>query len=76
VVVFLRSAPQAAAVEALQEGIVGRERVHASGRQAYIVYPDGMGRSRLSTAILEKTLGRGTARNWKTVVKLRDLSSS
>ena len=47
---------------ALQKAIVGREVVRAKGRCAYIVYPDGIGRSKLTTAIIEKKLGtRGTA---------------
>lgn len=36
-----------------------------------MVYPDGIGRSRLTNAVIEKTLkARGTARNWNTVLKL------
>jgi len=41
------------------------------GRQAYIIYTDGIGRSRLTPAIIDAKLGqRGTARNWNTVLKL------
>jgi uncharacterized protein (DUF1697 family) len=59
-------------VAALQKAIVGRERVSGKGRCLYAVYPDGVGRSRLTPAMMEKHLGknRGTARNWNTVVKL------
>lgn len=61
----------AAKVTALQNAIVGREVVRAKGRCAYIVYPDGIGRSKLTSALIEKTLGtRGTGRNWNTVLKL------
>ncbi len=74
VAVFLKEAPRAAAVKALQAAIVGREVVRASGRQAYIVYPDGQGRSKLTNALIEKHLGsRGTARNWNTVLRLAEL---
>jgi uncharacterized protein (DUF1697 family) len=70
-VVALKDAPAAGAVAALQAAIVGRETVRAEGRQAYVVYPDGIGRSRLTMALIEKKLGtRGTARNWNTVLKL------
>jgi uncharacterized protein (DUF1697 family) len=70
-VVCLKDPPTRAAVAALQQAIVGREVVRAKGREAYIVYPDGVGRSRLTTALIEKKLGtRGTARNWNTVIKL------
>jgi uncharacterized protein (DUF1697 family) len=62
-------------VTALQKAIVGREVVRATGRCAYIVYPDGIGRSRLTSAVIEKKLGtRGTARNWNTVLKLSALA--
>jgi uncharacterized protein (DUF1697 family) len=71
VAVLLKDAPDAKRAKALQSAIVGREIVRVDGRQAYIVFPDGMGRSRLTSTLIEKTLGtRGTARNWNTVVKL------
>ena len=64
-------------VTALQKSIVGREVVRATGRCAYIVYPDGIGRSKLTNALIEKKLGtRGTARNWNTVLKLQSLVGS
>jgi uncharacterized protein (DUF1697 family) len=73
-VMCLKAAPAPEAVAALQASIVGRERVRVAGRQAYIVYPDGVGRSRLSNALIEKRLAtRGTARNWNTVLKLAAL---
>ena len=72
--VILKDEASVAKVSALQKAIVGREAVRAKGRCAYIVYPDGIGRSKLTTALIEKTLGtRGTARNWNTVLKLRAL---
>ena len=64
-------------VIALQKAIVGREVVRAKGRCAYIVYPDGIGRSKLTSALIEKKLGtRGTGRNWNTVLKLAALAGS
>lgn len=73
-VLCLRKAPARAAVKALEAAITGREVVRSDGRQAYIVYPDGIGRSRLTSALLDKTLGRGTGRNWNTVLKLGALT--
>ena len=71
VVMCLRDAPGAKAVKALQGAIVGREVVRAKGRQAYIVYPDGIGRSKLTSALIESKLGtRCTGRNWNTALKL------
>ena len=75
VMMCLRDAPSAAAVKALQSAIKGRETVRAKGKQAYFVYPDGMGRSKLTIAAIEKAFGtRGTARNWNTVLKLGELA--
>jgi uncharacterized protein (DUF1697 family) len=77
VVMFLKAAPEAKAVKALQAAIKGPEVVRAHGRQAYIAYPAGFGRSRLTTAVIEAKLGtRGTARSWNTVVKLGALAGA
>jgi uncharacterized protein (DUF1697 family) len=71
VVMALKDAPARSAVAALQSAIKGREVVRAKGREAFITYPDGQGRSKLTTALIEQKLGtRGTARNWNTVLKL------
>jgi uncharacterized protein (DUF1697 family) len=75
VVLFLKDAPDATKVEALRAAIVGREVVQAKGKHAYVVYPDGQGRSRLTNALIEKKLGtRATGRNWNTVLKLGALA--
>jgi len=75
VVMFLKSAVNQKSVSAAQAAIVGRETIRADRRQVYIVYPDGIGRSRVSNVFLEGKLGiRGTARNWNTVLKLAALA--
>jgi uncharacterized protein (DUF1697 family) len=77
VAVCLKRAPEAAAVRALQSAITGREHVRAHGSVAYLVYPDGIGRSRVTSALIERLLGtRGTARNWNTVLKLQALAGA
>jgi uncharacterized protein (DUF1697 family) len=76
VVVAFKTAVTAKAVAALQAGIVGPEIVRGAGRQVYITYPAGIGASRLTTAVIDRTLAaRGTARNWNTVLKLAALTS-
>ncbi|HUN48075.1 MAG TPA: DUF1697 domain-containing protein [Stellaceae bacterium] len=71
VVMPLKAAPAKSAVAVLAAAIKGRERVRARGSELYIVYPDGIGRSKLTIAGIEKTLAtRGTGRNWNTVLKL------
>jgi uncharacterized protein (DUF1697 family) len=75
VVMFLKKAPTAKAVETLRAAITGPEIVEAVGRQAYIVYPAGIGRSRLTSNLIDAKLGtRGTGRNWNTVLKLAELA--
>ena len=75
VVVFLKEAPDAESVTALQAAIKGPELVRAEGKQLYIVYPNGIGRSKLTTARIEQKVGtRGTGRNWNTVLKLAALT--
>ena len=77
VVTLFKQAPELGAWTKLQAAIRGREQVRGSGRHAYIVYPDGIGRSRLTAALIEKELGtRGTSRNWNTVGKLNRLASA
>lgn len=71
IVMFLKKAPQAKDLELLQAVNKGPETIHADGRQLYIVYPDGIGRSKLTNTLIEKKLGtRGTARNWNTILKI------
>ncbi len=77
VVMFLKQAPARKDVAALQAAITGPEVVRAAGRHAYIIYPSGIGRSRLTNALIEKKLGtRGTGRNWNTVLKLGALAEA
>jgi uncharacterized protein (DUF1697 family) len=48
--------------------------VRVVGRQAYITYPEGFARSRLTTALIDNKLGtRCTGRNWNTVLKIAAL---
>jgi uncharacterized protein (DUF1697 family) len=74
VVMALKQAPAAPAVKALQAAITGPEIIRAADRHLYVTYPDGIGRSRLTGAVIESKLRtRGTARNWNTVLKLAAL---
>ena len=76
VLMLLKDAPSAKSVQALQSAIVGAERVRADGTHAYITYPDGTGRSRVTNALIDGKLGtRGTGRNWNTVLKVQALAS-
>ena len=73
-VMVLKAAPGASALRMLEAAIAGPERVKVAGRHAYLVYPVGIGRSRLTTPLIEAKLDtRGTGRNWNTVLKLAAL---
>ena len=75
-VMFLKDEPHAKEVKALQEAITGPEVVRVKGREAYVVFPIGIGRSRLTTAFIERKLGTmGTGRNWNTVLRLGALAT-
>jgi uncharacterized protein (DUF1697 family) len=77
VVMALKQAADAKSVKQLQAAITGREVVRAKGNQLYIVYPDGIGRSKLTNSLIERKLGtRGTGRNWNTVLKLAALAAA
>jgi uncharacterized protein (DUF1697 family) len=76
VVMFLKAAPKAGAIEGLRAAIKGPELVQVKGKHAYVVYPAGIGESRLTTAVIEAKLGnQGTGRNWNTVIKLAALAA-
>jgi uncharacterized protein (DUF1697 family) len=67
----LKTAPAVGAEAALQAAVKGRETVRVIGQTAYLVYPDGIGDSKLTATVIERALGAvGTARNWNTVTKL------
>jgi uncharacterized protein (DUF1697 family) len=51
------------------------EELFVEGREAYIYFPNGAGRSKLNWALIPKTLKvQGTARNWNSVTKLLEMA--
>ncbi|HZP18980.1 MAG TPA: DUF1697 domain-containing protein [Bauldia sp.] len=77
VAVALAEAPSAAAADALAAAIRGPEMSRVIGRTAYVVYPAGIGTSKLTLTAIERALATtGTARNWNTVLKLSALARS
>lgn len=74
VVMFLATHAVSTALEDIQKTYTGPEELHIIGQEAYIYYPEGMGRSKLSNTFLEKKLKTaGTARNWNTVLRLQQM---
>jgi uncharacterized protein (DUF1697 family) len=69
-VMFLGERPARAAAKRLETVRRVREELRLVGRELYVWFPDGIGRSKLSTAALERAVGRGTGRNWNSVTRL------
>jgi uncharacterized protein (DUF1697 family) len=73
-VIFLKSEPSPYAIQLANEANKGPEYFQAKGRELFVVYPVGVGVSKLQTVSAWKKLaGEGTGRNWNTVLKIRDL---
>ncbi len=74
VVLFLAARPDDTAQETLLKTYGGPEELFFIGKEVYIYYPNGIGRSKLSLSFLEKKLKTvGTARNWNTILQLQKL---
>ena len=72
---FLNALPAAGAVDALDPSRSPPDRFSVRGREIYLHYPNGAGRSRLTVGYFESRLGIGaTARNWNTVLRLVELA--
>jgi uncharacterized protein (DUF1697 family) len=73
-VMFLAMEPDHVAQEDLLKTYVGVEELFIMGKELYIYYTQGIGRSKLSHAFIEKKLKTvGTARNWNTILQLQKL---
>jgi uncharacterized protein (DUF1697 family) len=76
-VAFLSEKPRAAAVKGFGIEEFAPDEMTVIGREAYLLYPDGYARTKLTNAVLEKKLGvRATSRNWRTVEALAELTST
>lgn len=70
-VIFLASDPGHEAREKVRAIKADPEEVRIQGRELYIYFPDGMGRSKLPLPLFEKAVKMpSTGRNWNTVLKL------
>jgi uncharacterized protein (DUF1697 family) len=74
VVMFLAARPDETAQEDLFKTYIGPEELFIIGKEVYIYYTQGIGRSKLSHSLIEKKLKTvGTARNWNTILQLQKL---
>jgi len=77
IVMLLKHPSSLSSLNALRESIRGPEILEIVDKQAYVIYPDGVGRSRLTNAAIEAKLGtRTTGRNWNTVLKIAALAGA
>jgi uncharacterized protein (DUF1697 family) len=71
---FLDGRPHAGAAAVLA-AYSGPERLHLSGQHLYIDYGEGVARSKLTPAFLDRALKvPATARNWNTTSKLLEMA--
>jgi uncharacterized protein (DUF1697 family) len=76
-VAFLGDRPGRARVRALDPARVYPDEFQVVGREIYLHYPNGYGRSKLTNEYLERQLGvAATMRNWNTVTALAELASA
>ena len=74
-VVYLDTAPKAAARAKLDPDRSPPDEFTVRGREIYLHLPNGFGRSKLTIDYFERSLGvAATARNWKTLLKLIELA--
>lgn len=76
-VTFLDAEPDAASRRALDKVETDPEEIHLVGRELFVYFPEGMGRSKLPVGALEKAMKiAGTTRNWNTVTKLAAMAEA
>jgi uncharacterized protein (DUF1697 family) len=76
-VTFLASDPDENARSQVLKIKIEPEELRIDGREVYVYFPNGMGRSKLSWATIAKTLKTsGTGRNWNSVTKLLEIAET
>lgn len=74
-VTFLEKRPGPARARTLDPDLAAPDEFRLRGRELYLHYPNGYGRSKLTNAYFEKQLGvAATTRNWRTVTALAELA--
>jgi uncharacterized protein (DUF1697 family) len=74
-VTFLAADPDKQAREKALAIKTGPDELHLIGREVFIYFPDGQGRSKLPWPTIERALGTfGTGRNWNSVTKILEIA--
>lgn len=75
-VVYLAAEPDPSGVAALAERDFGTDECTVVGREVYARYANASYNSKLTPPVMQKLLGvPGTARNWRTALKLVELTA-
>ena len=75
-VAFLDRMPSVDLARSIDPRIYEPDRLQLRGREVYLRYPNGSGRSKLTNSLIEKRLGvESTARNWNSVQRLAALAA-
>ena len=76
-VMFLAESVSSKAVKTLDSNRSPSDQFEVKGREIFLRFPNGSGRSKLTVDYFERKLGnQATARNWNTVVKVLELMST
>ncbi|MBP6722768.1 MAG: DUF1697 domain-containing protein [Bacteroidia bacterium] len=73
-VCFLENAPDTTAIAAIAPYTNPEEQLQVHGSEAFVYYAGGLGKAKLTNAIIERRLGMATMRNWNTVNTLLEMS--
>ena len=70
-----KAPPRKDAAEKLMDRAQAGEKVESAGGALWFHYPEGVGTSKLTPAIIDKAAGSpSTSRNWRTVLKLHEMA--
>lgn len=73
-VAFFEHVPSTAAIESIAPYVNAMERLVVIGGEGYLYYDAGLGKAKLTHAIIERRLGMSTMRNWNTVTTLLEMA--
>ena len=74
-VTFLSRDPEPSACDEVLAIKIEPDELRMSGREVYTYYPNGIARSKLAWAVIERKLKTsGTGRNWNSILKLREIA--
>jgi uncharacterized protein (DUF1697 family) len=74
---FLAARPARNATQSLRQLAIQPEELHLIGRELFIYFPNGVGKSKLPWARVDKALQtQGTGRNWNSVTKILEIAET